>query len=152
MIVRPTVAADLPALQDVLDQTGLFPSEMLPDLIMGYLSQAVSDELWLTCKDGSTPIGFAYAKAEALTDGTWNMLAIAVSPTRHRSGAGGALVAKLEALLREQGHRILIAETSGLAEFQDARNFYRGNGYAEEARIREFWGKGDDKIVFWKAL
>lgn len=80
------------------------------------------------------------------------MLAIAVAPGQHRSGAGSALVAKLEAVLRDRGHRILIAETSGLPEFERARNFYRQNSYAEEARIRDFWARGDDKIVFWKAL
>ncbi|MEO1249198.1 MAG: GNAT family N-acetyltransferase, partial [Pseudomonadota bacterium] len=30
--------------------------------------------------------------------------------------------------------------------------FYRRCGYVEEARIRDFWSAGDDKIVFWKAL
>jgi len=46
----------------------------------------------------------------------------------------------------------LIANTSGVDEFAQTRAFYFKNGYAEEARIRDFWDAGDDKIVFWKSL
>jgi hypothetical protein len=46
----------------------------------------------------------------------------------------------------------LIADTSGTDDFAPTRAFYRKNGYAEEARIRDFWAKGDDKVVFWTAL
>jgi ribosomal protein S18 acetylase RimI-like enzyme len=89
---------------------------------------------------------------EALTDGTWNMLAIAVLPARQGEGRGGALVARLEAILRDRGQRVLIADTSGTDAFARTRAFYRVNGYAEEARIRDFWAEGDDKVVFWKSL
>ena len=45
-----------------------------------------------------------------------------------------------------------LVETSGLPEFERARAFYRKCGYEEEARIREFYNAGEDKIVFRKAL
>jgi ribosomal protein S18 acetylase RimI-like enzyme len=60
--------------------------------------------------------------------------------------------ARLEADLRAKGARILIADTSGSDEFTQTRAFYRKNGYSEEARIRDFWADGDDKVVFWKSL
>ena len=43
-------------------------------------------------------------------------------------------------------------ETSGLASFESTRKFYRKCGYEEEARIREFYQAGEDKIVFRKLL
>jgi hypothetical protein len=58
----------------------------------------------------------------------------------------------LEETLRAGGHRILIVDTSGDPAFARTRSFYRGNGYAEEARIREFWDVGIDKVTFWKHL
>lgn len=42
--------------------------------------------------------------------------------------------------------------TSGLASFERTRAFYRKCGYDEEARIRDFYRAGDDKIVYRKAL
>ena len=47
---------------------------------------------------------------------------------------------------------MLIVETSSLARFETAREFYRRHGYDEEARIRDFYGPGDDKVVFWKSF
>lgn len=152
MKLRPTKSDDIPALAKVLDGTGLFPSEMLPNMLCGFLSDQESEDVWLTCEEEGEAIAFCYALPEALTDGTWNMLAIAVLPEMQGSGVGGAVVAHLEDVLRGRGNRVLIADTSGTDEFAQTREFYRKNGYSEEARIRNFWAEGDDKIVFWKEL
>lgn len=37
-------------------------------------------------------------------------------------------------------------------EFEYVRGFYRQHGYEEEARIRDFYAEGADKIIFRKAL
>ncbi|MEM7441641.1 MAG: GNAT family N-acetyltransferase [Pseudomonadota bacterium] len=150
MRIRPTSSTDIPALQTILRDTGLFPPEMLPDMLAAHLA-AQGEALWLTCEDGAVS-GFCYAEPEALTDGTWNMLAIAVAPSAQNNGAGRALVSALEDALRQYGARVLIADTSGTEEFAATRAFYRSAGYVEEARIRDFWSKGDDKVVFWKGL
>ena len=149
--IKPTVSSDVPALQTVLDETGLFPSEMLHDMLAGFLGDA-SEDIWLTCHLQDQAVGFCYAVPEQLTEGTWNMLALAVLPAHQGSGCGAALVTYLEALLRERGQRILIVDTSGSEDFAPTRRFYKTIGYAEEARIRDFWAKGDDKVTFWKRL
>jgi ribosomal protein S18 acetylase RimI-like enzyme len=149
---RLTEFSDIPALKTVLDQTGLFPSEMLPDMISEFLNDNRSNELWLTGEVNRDVVGFCYAVPEKLTEGTWNMLAIAVLPSQQANGVGGAIVAHLENYLRSQNHRVLIAETSGTMQFEQTRAFYRKCGYCEEARIRDFWAAGDDKIIFWKVL
>ena len=133
MNIRPTKSEDLPALKVVLDETGLFPGDMLPDMLTGFLSEE-SEDIWLTCEDGGNAIGFCFAAPEALAEGTWNMLAIAVLPSSQGNGAGHAIVGALESSLRERGNRILIADTSGTADFALTRDFYRKNGYSEEAR------------------
>lgn len=143
---------DLAALKLVLDETDLFPSEMLPDMVSGFLAGESSEDVWLTYERDGKAIGFCYAVPEKLTDGTWNMLAIAVLPSMQGKGVGGALVEELEAYLKERHHRVLIADTSGAEGFEQTRDFYRKRGYSEEARIRDFWAAGDDKVVFWKEL
>lgn len=152
MEIRPTTSADIPAMKLVLDRTGLFPSEMLPDMLSSFLSGSGSDEVWMTAEVEGEVIGFCYAAPEMMTEGAWNMLAIAVLPDRQGTGAGSALVAELENRLRAEGQRLLIADTSGTEEFARTRAFYRRNGYTEEARVRDFWAEGDDKVTFWKSL
>ena len=152
MKIRPTLHDDIAALQEVLDGTELFPSEMLPEMVGGFLSGGESRDFWLTFVADGRAIGFCYAVPEDLADGAWNMLALAVLPACQGEGYGGALVAQLESELKGRDQRILTADTSGAEAFAKTREFYRKNGYAEEARIRDFWAKGDDKIVFWKSL
>ena len=36
--------------------------------------------------------------------------------------------------------------------YADARAFYLGRGFVEEATIRDFYGPGDNKVTFWKSL
>ncbi|SMD20954.1 GNAT family N-acetyltransferase [Rhizobium sp. RU36D] len=152
MNIRQTKSEDLPDLEVVLEETGLFPSEMLSDMIGRFLSEDASEDLWLTYEEDSTALGFCYAAPEQLTEGTWNMLAIAVLPSKQGEGVGAAIVQELEAVLRGRGHRVLIADTSGTEAYRKTREFYRKNGYTEEARVRDFWAPGDDKVIFWKAL
>jgi N-acetylglutamate synthase-like GNAT family acetyltransferase len=152
MKVRLTKQEDIPALNAVLDGTGLFPSDMLPDMIQGFFSTEETPDIWLTCEKAGAAIGFCYAMPETLTEGTWNMLAIAVLPEVQSGGAGTALVKALEERLRDEGQRVIIADTSGTEAYTKTRNFYLKTGYIQEARLRDFWGDGDDKIVFWKSL
>ncbi len=65
---------------------------------------------------------------------------------------GASLMHYIEQTLAERGARVLLVETSGLPDFALTRAFYPKLGYDEEARIRESYKAGDDKIVFCKPL
>jgi ribosomal protein S18 acetylase RimI-like enzyme len=58
----------------------------------------------------------------------------------------------VEAQLATEGVRILLVDTSGTAEFKRTRAFYDMLGYEREARIRDYWSEGDDKVTFRKSL
>lgn len=149
--IRALEAADLPAVKAVIDACGLFPSEMMDGMTAEYLTGAADREIWLVAGENA-PEAVAYCAPERMTDGTWNLLLIAVHPARQRKGYGAALLRRVEELLAACGGRVLLVETSGLPEFESTRGFYFRSGFAEEARIREFYQAGEDKIVFRKAL
>ena len=111
-----------------------------------------TEGFWLTCLFKGRPVGLCYAVPEELADGTWNMLALAVHPDHQGEGLGASLVKAAEEYLINKRQRILIVETSGTDAFARARKLYAGNGYEEEARIRDFWAEGDDKVIFRKTL
>ena len=54
--------------------------------------------------------------------------------------------------LKARAARLLIVDTSSLPAFDGARAFYPALGFREEARIRDFWTDGDDKVTFAKRL
>jgi ribosomal protein S18 acetylase RimI-like enzyme len=149
--VRPVIAQDIDGLRRVIDLTGLFPGKLLEGMLSGYLSGNPSGEMWLTT-GGSEPVAVVYGAPERLTDGTWNMLLLAVRRDSQKRGVGSILVRALEQALRAQQARLLLVETSGLDEFEGTREFYRKSGYEQEARIRSFYRDGEDKIVFRKVL
>lgn len=83
------------------------------------------------------------------------MYFIAVHPSQHGNGIGGALIDHVEGELRRAGPdtaQVLIVETSSTDQYARTREFYRRQGYVEEARIRRFYGPDDDKVVYWKPL
>lgn len=150
--VRSATSDDLFGMKRVLDATQLFPSGLLDDMAAGFFDGTAHGEGWLTADAGGGPLAFAYYVAERMTEGTWNLLAIAVDPDHQGQGIGAALLAHIERELTERGQRMLLVETSGLPEFARTRAFYSHNAYDEEARIRDFYAAGDDKVVYRKAL
>ncbi|MBU8539871.1 GNAT family N-acetyltransferase [Falsiroseomonas tokyonensis] len=149
MTIRPLAASDLAPLRAVIDATGLFPGDLLDEMAAPHLRSEGPPELWLTTAEVTA---IAYAAAERMTEGTWNLLLIAVHPDRQRQGTGAGLVSAVEARLREAGARLLLVETSGLDEFEPTRAFYRALGFMEEGRIRDYYKAGEDKIIFAKPL
>ena len=150
--IRRVTAADLEDLKGVLDSSELFPSEMLDDMIHDFLNNEDTTDIWLTTTQAGKPVSIAYCAPERMTEGTYNLYAIAVHKSEQGKGIGGRMMTYLEDLLREQGHRILLVETSGLEEYALTRKFYVGCDYTQEAVIRDFYEAGEDKVVFWKKL
>ena len=154
-MIRPCTPADTAAVLALAVSAGLFPEEETGELaavLASHFDGTLGDgHTWLTDDDGG-PVGVAYYAPERMTDQTWNLYMIAVHPDRQGQGRGAALVKHVEETLAAQGGRVLIVETSGLGSFERTRAFYRKCGYDDEARIRDFYKAGDDKIVFRKAL
>ena len=152
LAVRAVQRDDVPGLKAIIDATGLFPSEMLDGMLTGYLDGSEAEAIWLASKDGEQSCGIAYCAPEQMTSGTWNLYLIAFHPERQEQGHGTDLLAHLEGQLAARGERVLLVETSGLPEFARTREFYARRGFNEEARIRDFYQAGEDKIVFRKDL
>lgn len=148
--IRPLAAEHLLSVKAVIDDVGLFPSDLLDGMVDPFLTGA--EEFWFVALEDGAACGVAYCAPERLTDGTWNLLLIAVRGDRQGRGVGAALTRHVERTLAERGGRILLVETSGQPGFDRTRAVYRRLGYVEEARIRDFYTAGDDKVVFWKRL
>ena len=151
MIVRIPNQSDLPAIARILDETELFPREMLDELISPFLEGANQDERWYVCENDNREVaGFGYCRREPLTEGTWNLLAIGVRSAQQGLGIGATLMKHVEESLADE--RLLIVETSGLDSFSKTRSFYTRCGYELVATIPEYWSEGDDKVIFSKKL
>lgn len=154
-MLRPAAPADTPALISLAIATELFLPheveplrEMLDDLHAGRSGADHRVEVWA---DGP-PVGVVYFGPNDMTDRTWDLLWIAVAPDRQSQGIGGELIRFAEAHIRAGDGRLLIIDTSSLPRFDATHAFYGKHGYAEVARIPDFYADGDSKVIFAKRI
>ncbi len=153
-MIRPSIPDDTLALIAIADAIGFQANELeeLSEMLTDYFGgDSNSDHFWLT-DDDNGPVGVAYCEPERMTNRTWILQLIAIRPDRQGQGRGATLLRYVEQTLTAHGRRMLLVETSGLPDFERTRAFYRKCGYEEEARIRDFYAAGDDKVVFRKVL
>ena len=150
-LIRPASPADVGTIGEIAEATDLFPAADLAPMIAPFLTRSARDR-WFVVERTGALVAFAFCEPERMTQGTWNLLAIGVRPDQQGQGIGGRLLADVEEGLRAAGERILLVETMGTPELARTRAFYRAHDYTEEARIREFYEPGADKVVFWKKL
>ncbi len=149
--VRPAGIDDVAGIRAVIASTGLFPPHLIDAMIAPALAGAAADDLWFVADDGAVA-GVAFCQPERMTTGTWNALLLAVAAPKQGRGVGAQLMATLETTVAARGAHLLLVETSGLDAFAATRRFYEGIGYMREARVRDFYAPGEDKVVFRKAL
>ena len=95
-------------------------------------------------------VGYACYGPTPDTDRTFDLYWIAVDPGAQGGGGGTQLLTEVERRLRGENARMLIVETSSRSEYAPTRHFYEKRGYAEAARVREFYAPLDDRIIFTK--
>jgi len=98
------------------------------------------------------PIAYACYGPVACTTGSYDLFWIAVHRDHQRSGLGRRLLDESERLIKAAGGRRVYIETSNRPQYGSTRAFYERCGYACEAVLKEFYGPGDDKVIFVKAL
>jgi ribosomal protein S18 acetylase RimI-like enzyme len=153
-MIRPAKPEDVAALITVANTIGFEPNELelLETMLSDYFSDNTeSNSFWITADDEKEGVvGVAYCEPERMTDRTWNLQLIAVRADHQGKGCGRKLLRYIEETLKARGERMLIVET--LASLEGTRAFYTKCGFEEEARIRDFYTDGADKIVFRKVL
>jgi Acetyltransferase (GNAT) family len=93
--IRAMRCEDLAGVRLVLDSTRQFPSSMVEEMAEPFLS-GNAPHLWLVAFSEDRVFGFAYCEPERMTDGTYNLLAIAVASGLQRSGVGAGMVRQVE--------------------------------------------------------
>jgi ribosomal protein S18 acetylase RimI-like enzyme len=142
---------------DIIKATRFFvPDEIkvAEELIDIYLSQpGQQDYQIVVAEDGKGKVtGYMTYGPTPLTEGTWDLYWIAVSPEVQGQGYGQLLVRYLENEVKKKGGRLVMIETSSQPKYLPTRKFYEKLGYREMARIPDFYRPGDDRVIFGKYL
>jgi ribosomal protein S18 acetylase RimI-like enzyme len=97
-------------------------------------------------------LGYICYGPAPLTDAVYDIYWIAVHPTSWNLGTGTVLLRQAEEEMKRRKARLLLIETSSRPPYEIPRAFYRKHGYAEQARIPDYYAVGDHKLIFGKVL
>jgi D-alanine-D-alanine ligase len=149
-------ASDREHIRELVAATGHFsPAEfdIAVELVEERLAKGpASGYEFVFLDDGDALIAYACYGEIPCTVGSYDLYWIAVDPARQGQGLGRLVMREVERLVHERGGRRLYADTSGSAQYAATRSFYERFGFTEEARLRDFYAVGDDKVVFGKAV
>ncbi len=113
----------------------------------GYMFAVLADE-----KDPASIHGYACYGPVPLTQGTWDLYWIVIDRAAQKKGLGRRLLEHVERDVVKREGRMLLIETSSQESYTPTVRFYERRGYRLEARVRNFYRTGDDKLIFRKEL
>jgi ribosomal protein S18 acetylase RimI-like enzyme len=141
-------------LADLLARTREFTAdevEVALELIDHTLAGSADYRFWVDADDArprDAVRGYICFGQTPMTRGTYDLYWIAVDPAQKGSGIGRALVHRMEEEIAAEGAHLVRVETAGLAEYAPTRAFYDRIGYEVVARIRDFYWRGNDLVIY----
>jgi len=152
LVIRPMGCSDKPVVMKILAAIPEFtPSEVsvAEEVIDSYLAGPADYHIQVAELD-TTVVGYICYGRTPLTESTWDIYWMGVSPTHQQQGVGSALLTFAEAKIGEAGGRLIIIETSSKPEYEKTRRFHLRHGYRSICQIADFYALGDDKLILTK--
>lgn len=154
MTLRSAAAADgdqLFALVATIDTFNDSEKELACQVIRdGLASPENGYDILVSLDDHGRLCGFICYGPIPITVKRWDLYWIAVAPRVARQGVGSLLLRAMEEKVG-RGVRVYV-DTSATPAYGQARSFYERHGYEVACVLPEFYGPGDDKIVYCKEL
>ncbi|MBI1852536.1 MAG: GNAT family N-acetyltransferase [Planctomycetes bacterium] len=150
--IRGPRKSDRPALRALVESTGVFVPvevEAAVELFDAALVPGQPDGYHvLVLEDDGEFAAYACFGHVPMTETTFDLYWIAVSPARHGRGLGRRMLAAVYDAVRAMGGRKIIAETSDKPGYEATNAFYRATGWEERGRIPDFYRPGDTKVTY----
>lgn len=153
---REVSKSDVDAISELVRATGFFHEDetaIAAELVQERLNKgALSGYEFLIAQLGGRIAGYAcFGKIDGTAD-AFDLYWIAVDPELQGRGLGREILKRAEAVMREMGASKVYIDTSSSDTYRSTRAFYLAMGYTEEARLNDFYKKGDGKVIFAATL
>lgn len=154
-MIRPLKAADKDAVMGLIRETAMFTAaevEVAEELVDLFLNRPEQRDYRVEVleEEEGTVVAYVTWGPTPLTDGTYDLYWIAVSPRTQGKGYGKRLMRWVEDKIKEEKGRVLIIETSSQPMYEGTRQFYLKQQYQEVARIAGYYNQGDDRVIYAK--
>ena len=147
---------DRQIVRDIVASTGFFSPveiEVAVELVEERLAKGpASGYHFVFAERAGQVLGYACYGPIALTAASYDLFWIAVDQAFQGQKIGKILLEKSEELILAAGGRQVYIETSNRGQYASTRGFYLRCGYREAAVLRDFYDRGDDKVIYEKVL
>lgn len=106
----------------------------------------------LVAEDDGEVAGYLCFGPTPMTQSTYDLYWIAVDPSRQGRGLGRALYAAMAERLRAGGGAQVRIETSSRELYAATGGFYERLGFKVDGRLGDFYGPGDDLLIFYRRV
>jgi ribosomal protein S18 acetylase RimI-like enzyme len=156
-MIRKLEHKDRPIIESILIDTAIFSEQEIKvalELIDICLNDNEQTDYNIVVYVDKTdiPLGYVCFGKTPMTEATYDMYWIAVSPKHHNNGIGKKLTEYFELIVKSLNGKLLIVETSSREEYKNTRMFYIKSDYKEISRIENYYKDNDDLIVYGKYL
>ncbi|MBP7653934.1 GNAT family N-acetyltransferase [Candidatus Dependentiae bacterium] len=146
---------DISTITEILQSTEYFYDyeiEVAADLAKEYLKTGTKSGYNFLFAENNKGIvaGYVCYGPIACTVSSFDLYWIAVHKNFQKLGLGKILLVKTEELIKSAGGKQIYIETSNSLKYISTRSFYLKCGYIQEAVLKNFYGPGDDKVIYSK--
>jgi GNAT superfamily N-acetyltransferase len=147
---------DVERVREIIESTKFFYDhevEIAAELVDERLTFGESSEYFFVFAelDGLT-VAYSCFGPITMSKTCFDLYWIATHNDYRGKGIGRKLIEETCKYASNMGCSIIIAETSGLDHYAPTRAFYISNNFELEARLKDFYTMGDDKLFYTKRI
>ncbi|ODS03641.1 histone deacetylase [Methyloceanibacter marginalis] len=150
------MAHDVGRVRSLVTSTGFFSAaevDIAGELVTERLTKGIrSGYHFVLAERGPLLVAYACYGPIDGTDGSFDLYWIAAAPEEQGKGLGAQVYARAETAMRRAGAKQIYADTSSSDRYAPTRGFYQRMGFTEQARLPDFYGPGDGKVIYVKVI
>ena len=150
------LCTDLEIIREIVESSGFFSvqeTRIAVELVEERLNKGTSSGYcFLFAENREKVLGYSCFGPIPCTENSYDLYWIAVKNELRGLGLGEEILKRTEEKIRLSGGNRIYVETSSRAQYGPTQAFYTKCGYSKEAVIKDFYSKGDDKIIYVRFL
>lgn len=147
---------DIKRIEEIVESTGYFHDHEIVvavELVVERLQEGEqSGYHFIFAELDGVTVGYTCFGPIACTKSSFDLFWIAAHNDFRGKRIGKRLLEETYRTVRQLGGTALYAETSAREQYGPTRHFYDSNRFEMEARLKDFYDKDDDKLIYVKRL
>ena len=150
------VKSDIESVREIVESTKFFYDhevEIAVELVVERLNLGEQTGYYFVFADvDGVTVAYSCFGPIIMSKTCFDLYWIATHNDYRGKGIGKKLLDETFKAARDMGCKIIIAETSGLPHYAPTRAFYASTKFELEARLKDFYTMGDDKLFYTKRI